>query len=1060
MTKTQLTSSLPRIDQIVHISDVHIRNLKRHEEYNQVFKRVYAHVKKLKRATPNTLVFLGGDLAHAKTDMSPELVDMMQAFLKALADITEVVIILGNHDMNIANQGRLDVVSPVVDALAHPGIHFLRETGVYTLANVDFSVMAVFDDQANYVPASAIDGDNIKIALYHGIVDRAKNDSGMELMNKKVQPSVFDGYDLALLGDIHTLQWLDERKRIAYSSSLIQQGHGETVENHGFIVWRLDGPSGFSSEFVQVQNDYGYYTFDLVDGKLVGYDPGSVVRRPRIRLRVSGSTSADVKRASAELKRNHSVQEISTISTGAGTGGHSDWGYTVANIRDVATQNELLTDYARSVLGLDDEDIDRILAINTELNGELNLGDTIRNVMVKPIRFEFSNMFSFDEDNVIDFTSMGGIYGLFAKNHTGKSAIFDALIFCCFDKCTRTNRAAEIMNNKKSSFRCRFEFELNGVRYFIERRAYTSRGAIKVDVDFWYINDAGDRVLLNDTQRASTNDVIRQYLGTYEEFILTTLSAQNNNTGFIDMSQRERKDLLSNFMDITVFELLYDAASKQMQNTDVLIRNYKKQDLATQLSDAETAADDLRAQRAAVDATHAKLKSQLQDLSDAKLRLTADLRPIDAKLKGITLESLEEQRTKIASDASVLASQLAPTESQVKHYLEEVSRLTAEVAEMDAASIEQRQAERATVLSELAAVDGKIQLAEAALRHKSEKIDRLGQLEYDENCTYCMNNVFVKDAISTKDAIRVDMENLTYLRGLHGELTATASGSAGVVAEAARLSATTAELSRSKVKLLEARNAVSGLKLRHQGIAQRLANVNTMVALYHENEKAIRHNEGVQAKIALVDQERAGVQDRETRAAAELIRLAGEESVQRNIAMTTSDAIADMNRLEIAYRTYDQYMQCVKRDGIPYKLISTVLPVIENEVNTTLSQVVDFRIILNTDGKNINSYIVYDDANYWSLSITSGMEKFISSLAIRAALIKVTSLPKLSFLVIDEGLGNLDADHFNSMYLLFEYLKGQFDFIIVISHLDQARDLVENFLEITQRREYSHITHV
>jgi DNA repair exonuclease SbcCD ATPase subunit len=103
---------------------------------------------------------------------------------------------------------------------------------------------------------------------------------------------------------------------------------------------------------------------------------------------------------------------------------------------------------------------------------------------------------------------------------------------------------------------------------------------------------------------------------------------------------------------------------------------------------------------------------------------------------------------------------------------------------------------------------------------------------------------------------------------------------------------------------------------------------------------------------------------------------------------------------------------------------------------------------------------VYDDANYWSLSITSGMEKFISSLAIRAALIKVTSLPKLSFLVIDEGLGNLDADHFNSMYLLFEYLKGQFDFIIVISHLDQARDLVENFLEITQRREYSHITHV
>ena len=37
----------------------------------------------------------------------------------------------------------------------------------------------------------------------------------------------------------------------------------------------------------------------------------------------------------------------------------------------------------------------------------------------------------------------------------------------------------------------------------------------------------------------------------------TALSLQNNNTGFIDKSQRERKELLSQFLDIDIFEQLY-----------------------------------------------------------------------------------------------------------------------------------------------------------------------------------------------------------------------------------------------------------------------------------------------------------------------------------------------------------------------------------------------------------------------------------------------------------------------------------------------------------------------
>ena len=89
-------------------------------------------------------------------------------------------------------------------------------------------------------------------------------------------------------------------------------------------------------------------------------------------------------------------------------------------------------------------------------------------------------------------------------------------------------------------------------------------------------------------------------------------------------------------------------------------------------------------------------------------------------------------------------------------------------------------------------------------------------------------------------------------------------------------------------------------------------------------------------------------------------------------------------------------------------MISKALPVIENEVNNILSQVVDFGVVMDVDGKSINAKIVYDDQE-WPLEMSSGMEKFVSGLAIRVALINVCNLPRPNFLVIDEWFGTLDS---------------------------------------------------
>ena len=113
---------------------------------------------------------------------------------------------------------------------------------------------------------------------------------------------------------------------------------------------------------------------------------------------------------------------------------------------------------------------------------------------------------------------------------------------------------------------------------------------------------------------------------------------------------------------------------------------------------------------------------------------------------------------------------------------------------------------------------------------------------------------------------------------------------------------------------------------------------------------------------------------------------------------------------------------------------------------------------IEVDGKSINSKLVYEDRE-WPLEMGSGMEKFISGVAIRVALMNISNLPRPNFLALDEGFGVLDSDNFNSLFMLFQYLKTQFDFIIVISHLDSMRDIVNDFVEIQKVNGFSKINH-
>ena len=133
------------VEKIYHLADLHIRNLKRHKEYREVFQKFLNNVDK--DNIENSVIYLAGDIAHAKTEMSPELIREISWFLTECANRKHTFLITGNHDCNLNNNYRLDVLTPIVENLENDRIHYLKDTGVYPFHNLTFVVYSILDEK-------------------------------------------------------------------------------------------------------------------------------------------------------------------------------------------------------------------------------------------------------------------------------------------------------------------------------------------------------------------------------------------------------------------------------------------------------------------------------------------------------------------------------------------------------------------------------------------------------------------------------------------------------------------------------------------------------------------------------------------------------------------------------------------------------------------------------------------------------------------------------------------------------------------------------------------------
>jgi len=335
----------------------------------------------------------------------------------------------------------------------------------------------------------------------------------------------------------------------------------------------------------------------------------------------------------------------------------------------------------------------------------------------------------------------------------------------------------------------------------------------------------------------------------------------------------------------------------------------------------------------------------------------------------------------------------------------------------------------------------------------------LEKFEYDENCEYCIKNG--KEQIHEMDEIKTQMYHLDddyQSWETQYKLKSYALEKLGDADERNReYHRFNDELNQIQHDAVKIGGKIDKNEARLNHIESELVNVERQTSKYYKDEEKIEKNNKLNKEISTLTGQISTLQMESISVDKEYKKVLQSLSVAKNEKQRISDDIQNLVEIEQKILDYDLYLMALSKDGIPYELISRAIPAVEKEINNVLENMnAGFHIELEMKEKNIDAFICYGE-DKWNLELSSGMERFVSSLAIRIGLINVSTLPRPNFIIVDEGFGALDSDNIANMEGAFQYLKNQFDFVMIITHLDTIKDYMDVLVPIEVKNGYSKV---
>ena len=1041
---------------IAHISDVHIRNYRYHAEYKQVFEELY---KKLEKIKPDIIVNTG-DTAHTKLNVSPAYYHMAAKFFARLADIAPYHMILGNHDLNLRNLSKIDAVTPIVKALDHPNIFFHKDTAEVDLGNnFVFNVLSITDPENWKAPTNP---DKINIALFHGAVSGVSTSTGYIMTHGDIDLNYLKQYDYCLLGDIHKPnQAMDKKGKIRYAGSLVQQNFGES-DDKGFLLWDIKSKDKFTVKHYEIKNPKPFVTIELEsNGKLpenLDLPLGS-----RLRLVSNNTLPLDTIRRSVDIVKSRFKPEAVTYlcrSNGQLSSDEIVEGLVKEDLRDIAVQEELIDEYLQPYQA--DKDVMRsVFELNRKFNSIVEEEEEVsRNVNWSLKSLKWDNLFNYGEDNYINFEKLSGIVGILGKNYSGKSSIIDSLLYTIYNSTSKNERKnLNVVNQTKDKGAGYVEIDVDNDTYKILRNSDKYERKLKgnttieakTDVEFLkYDKVTKQESLLTGEKRSETDKNIRRIFGTLDDFLFTSMASQNDSLAYLNEGSTKRKEILAKFLDLEIFEKKFKKAKEEASDIRVVLKRMQKRDYESEIIESRTELARIETKLMNRERKCKTLQEEIQTLTEEYDEIGAKISSIPNEIIDIAkvnrlLKDGQDHMTSLGKDNEALEENLKSNEGFLV-------KLDSFINDFDLEGFEGKKEKIQLYQDQLSELEKEIEVHQIRFNNHEKKIALLSDVPCGSEFSHCK---FIKDAYSALDNKSNVEQSLSSLKiskvkrenqidELNPDAVIDYLDKYKKVLEKRRI--VQSSINDDQINL--ERNKTSLIKSKHK-----LEELKSKKAEYEENKEAIEDLEGLtksHKELAAKIQKAESVHES---CRAEVLELYKENGhLEQKLNQVKSDK-EYFEKMREEYTAYDLFLSCMNTGGISYDIIKKKLPIINEEIAKILTNIVEFQVMFVNDEKKLDILIKHPKFDARPIEMGSGAEKTIAAMAIRLALLNVSTLPKGDIFILDEPGTALDADNMEGFVRLLEMIKSQFKTVLLISHLDALKDVVDQQIMIDKEED-------
>ena len=708
------------------------------------------------------------------------------------------------------------------------------------------------------------------------------------------------------------------------------------------------------------------------------------------------------------------------------------------NILDENFQKDLITKFLKVHELLDDEK--EILEFNDIVENKVSADKSDITPFKKWYinKIEFSNFLSFGDNQILDFNKVKGITAVESNppNFGGKTVLtVDLLLFLFFNTTTKTNKAEEIFNRfrDKNKVSVKGDITIDGENYIIVREVIrkpkrSGEGfTVSTKLDFFKKLVDGSLVNFTGEQRRETEEFIKRSIGEMNDFLMTILTTSSNLEELIDSKPTARGQVLSRFLGLDSLKLKEEAAKE-------IVSNFNKR-MTSNLYNIEDLKSDIEINKEKISEEKVNIKTYDNQIKDVNERIDKGQKYrdewIQKKHTGIDKDLLRVNPNDLDLDIKNYESKVTKTQKDIdelniteppKGYEEDKHDGVKELLLMSEISFGTTESKIKDIEGELKEFEGGIKCQYCGITLAQSEYSENKKLELIELKEYLKKCVKEVKKYTKEEKIFVDLKNQFDV------------------------------YEKNKLVKEKCEIQIESFELKKKGVED-------ILNRFREQEVKVKENNKIDEVLLKADMR--------------LDELTNEkEEVNSNITTSNNnitkykDKIEELNGFitrikeeEEKLRVYKIYLELFGKKGITKMIMRSMTPVINSELQRLLMDSAEFKLEVRISEKDEVEFWMVDNNTQIEklMSSGSGYERTIASLALRAVLSKVCSLPKPNIVVFDEVFGKISNDNLDMVSEFFHKIKSYFEKIFVITHNPMVSQWSDSIVKIEKNKNVSKV---